>query len=198
MSCAKALGVFAALLLSLATAGVAHCASLVGTSETRFDNIAPFFKWTAMLRRFEQQKRTAAPPAPWSELLDEIRALPLDEKLARVNRRVNAWPYKRAVENWGNADVWETPFEFFQRGGQCQDYAIAKYMLLRAAGIESDRMRIVVLRDLARSIDHAVLVVFTDHGPAVLDNVADTVTPASAHSSYRPHYSINEHSWWRQ
>jgi hypothetical protein len=43
--------------------------------------------------------------------------------------------------------------------GQCQDYAIAKFLALRALGFADTQLRLVALRDTRREIDHAVLVV---------------------------------------
>ncbi|MDE2229418.1 MAG: transglutaminase-like cysteine peptidase [Alphaproteobacteria bacterium] len=52
-----------------------------------------------------------------------------------------------------------TPFEFLRRDGQCQDYAITKFLLLRELGVSNNAMPLVVLRDIRRQVDHAVLVV---------------------------------------
>ena len=58
-------------------------------------------------------------------------------------------------------------------------------------------MRLVVLRDLAQAVDHAVLVVYVDGEPMVLDNQNAAVLPAASIARYRPYYSINESGWWR-
>ncbi len=91
---------------------------------------------------------------------------------------------------------WETPFEFMRRNGQCQDYAITKFLLLRALGVPDDAMRLVVLRDIRRQVDHAVLVVTVAGRSLMLDNLAPRVVSAAANSDYRAYYSINEAGWW--
>jgi predicted transglutaminase-like cysteine proteinase len=91
---------------------------------------------------------------------------------------------------------WESPFEFLRHGGQCQDYAIAKYLLLRAAGVPAEQMRMVVLRDAAIDLDHAVLVVYVNGEPMLLDNLRGNIVPARSVSYYHPYYSINENGWW--
>jgi predicted transglutaminase-like cysteine proteinase len=91
---------------------------------------------------------------------------------------------------------WETAFEFLHYGGQCQDYAIAKYLLLRAAGVPADQMRMVVLRDTAINLDHAVLAVYVDGQPQLLDNLRNDIVAANSVSDYHPYYSINENGWW--
>jgi predicted transglutaminase-like cysteine proteinase len=98
--------------------------------------------------------------------------------------------------NWHRSMYWESPFEFMRYGGQCQDYAIAKYLLLRAAGVPADAMRMVVLRDAAISLDHAVLAVYVNGEPLLLDNLRGDIVPARNVSYYHPYYSINENGWW--
>jgi predicted transglutaminase-like cysteine proteinase len=97
----------------------------------------------------------------------------------------------------GPLDVLGTPLEFLAYGGQCQDYAIAKYVALRQAGVPADQMRIVILRATARGEDHAVLVVNVDGEAMMLDNLRTGVVPANSEASYRPYYSINESGWWQ-
>ena len=102
-----------------------------------------------------------------------------------------------AEANWGNPDHWETPFEFLARGGQCEDYAIAKYMALAASGVPENSMRLAVVRDTYRSLDHAVAIVMVDGEELVLDNQIKTITTAESDGRYVPYYSINSTGWWR-
>ena len=51
------------------------------------------------------------------------------------------------------------PGEFLHRGGDCEDYALAKYLALRALGFAAADLRIVALSDAARGLHHAVLTV---------------------------------------
>ena len=99
--------------------------------------------------------------------------------------------------NWAMQDYWETPLEFLLQSGDCEDYAIAKYMLLRASGIAAEDMRIVVLQDTNSGEMHAVLVV-SDNGEAlVLDNFQREVIASRRIFHYRPIYAVNEERWWR-
>jgi len=82
-------------------------------------------------------------------------------------------------------------------GGQCQDYAIAKYMALRQAGVPAALMRVVILRATDLGEDHAVLVVNVDGETLMLDNLRSGIVAASSETSYRPYYSINEAGWWQ-
>jgi predicted transglutaminase-like cysteine proteinase len=102
-----------------------------------------------------------------------------------------------AQANWHDANHWETPYEFLTRGGQCQDYAIAKFMALEQSGVPQEALRLAVVRDTERGLDHAVAIVYVEGAALVLDNQNEAVVPASPHGRYRPYYSINRAGWWR-
>src|SRR3546814_10214490 len=72
---------------------------------------------------------------------------------------------------------------------------IAKFMALRALGVDNAEMRIVVLNDLNLRIGHAVLVVYVDGKALVLDNQIKSVVPADTIRHYQPVYSVNEDGW---
>jgi predicted transglutaminase-like cysteine proteinase len=187
---------------------VRDAGGLFGTSETYSSDISPFYKWTDVVGRFQRELAAAAGPCPigvaercvprqWLALVATLAGLDLRAKVERVNVEINRYPYVPSRLNWGTANYWETPFEFLRKSGQCQDFAIAKFMALRAAGVPNELMRLVVLRDLAQAVDHAVLVVYVDGEPLVLDNQSASVLPAASIARYRPYYSINESGWWR-
>jgi predicted transglutaminase-like cysteine proteinase len=54
--------------------------------------------------------------------------------------------------------------------GDCKDYAIVKYAALIEAGIAERDLRVVILRDLSASENHAVVAVHLDGAWVVLDN----------------------------
>lgn len=130
----------------------------------------------------------------WYALLDSLRNASAAEKLDAVNHWVNRLPYVTDRENWGVADYWESPAEMIARGGQCEDYALVKYIALRALGFPSSAMRIVAVRDGFE--DHAVLVVRLDGRIYLMDNLERTVVESSAAPAYRLIYAVNENSFW--
>lgn len=117
-------------------------------------------------------------------------------QLATVNAAVNRVAYVEDRANYGADDYWASIDEFLARGGDCEDFATAKYMLLRRAGVPAEAMRVVVVRDIELGSSHAVLAVTIGGEAYVLDNQAADVKPASAVARYRPVYSINETGWW--
>ncbi len=76
--------------------------------------------------------------------------------------------------------------------------SIAKYMLLKAAGIPVDNMRIVAVRIRSLGgIGHAVLVVYQGDKALVLDNrVAPVMDEEAGRKEFQPALSVNENSWW--
>jgi predicted transglutaminase-like cysteine proteinase len=187
--------------------GYAKHASLFGSGEIYSNSTWRFKQWTDMLARADAERRDAqhvcssrsdthCVPAEWQSLIDKMRGLDLRQQLEIANDAMNRHPYVTTAANWHRSMYWESPFEFMRYGGQCQDYAIAKYLLLRAAGVPADLMRMVVLRDAAISLDHAVLAVYVNGEPVLLDNLRSTIVPARTVSYYHPYYSINENGWW--
>lgn len=178
-------------------------------TESISDNISPFPKWTGMMRRFGKQQtvsdencgKTKFHPCSifdWKKFLESIQEKSLHDKLDAVNDWGNEHPYIEDMVNWGMEDYWETPYEFMEVNGDCEDYAISKYYSLRALGISSDRLRVIVLQDLnLGGIIHAVLGVYDDDDKLmILDNQSHQVRPALKIYHYRPIYGINEESWW--
>ena len=180
---------------------------LFGTSETRSDNLKPFTKWTGVLERMQTDRaRDSAPCAPlhspkcrvqeWQAFLATLSDKPKTEQVEAVNRFMNKHAYIEDMPNYGVPDYWATPREFLTKDGDCEDYAIAKYMSLRQLGFSDSQLRIVVLQDLNLNVAHAVLVVYLDGKTLLLDNQIKQVVDTEKVRHYRPLFSINERSWW--
>jgi predicted transglutaminase-like cysteine proteinase len=93
-------------------------------------------------------------------------------RIGLINREINLSivPTSDLVQ-WGVADRWGAPLETFTtRHGDCEDYAIAKYVALRAAGVPKTDVRLVVVRNNAIGQYHAVVAVRLDGGWIILDN----------------------------
>ncbi|MEO1291950.1 MAG: transglutaminase-like cysteine peptidase [Pseudomonadota bacterium] len=99
--------------------------------------------------------------------------------LDTVNREINA-AYVPATdyEAHGVADLWQMPHVT----ADCEDYVIAKRQALIARGWPAEALLIGVVKGTL-SPYHAVLVVRTDSGDLVLDNMRDEVL-GWTHSGY--------------
>jgi predicted transglutaminase-like cysteine proteinase len=96
------------------------------------------------------------------------------EKAAVVNRAANA--AIRPISDLAQyrvAERWTLPSA---RGGDCEDYAIYKKQELIRAGVSPDRLLLATVLDRQNKA-HAVLVLRTEMGDFVLDNVRDKVLP---------------------
>jgi predicted transglutaminase-like cysteine proteinase len=203
-----ALFALGAVLVGMAGPGAARPSQLFRTVEFRADSLAALPRWQDALARIEAERptyeacaadATACPSRSaiaWEAMLRSQEGRPLREQITAVNRFVNQWPYRTDAENYGVSDYWAAPLEFLARSGDCEDYAIAKYVSLRRLGVEPERLRIVVLRDVLRDLPHAVLSVHLDGDVLILDNVTDAVLPHGRIAHYSPYYSVNEASRW--
>jgi len=144
-------------------------APLCGTAEIHSNNLKMFPKWRGMLQLFKKELSSCGldqcGKAEWQAVVDRLRGKDVMTQLRAINIEMNRWPYVTDQVNWNLPDSWATPLQFLQKGGDCEDFAIAKYMALRDLGVPIDDMRIVVLNDLNLRIAHAVLAVYVDADP---------------------------------
>lgn len=91
------------------------------------------------------------------------------DTLKSVNSRVN-----RAIAPRGDRrDEWAVNVS----SGDCEDYALTKRAALISAGLPAGALRIAAAKTRSGQ-GHAVLVVRTDQGDLVLDNLTGTIKPA--------------------
>ncbi|MEL6978645.1 MAG: transglutaminase-like cysteine peptidase [Pseudomonadota bacterium] len=115
----------------------------------------------AMARMFGSDALRFAPPVLTPERM---------EMLKQVNTAVNTTIHPR--EDRG-ADHWELNW----RSGDCEEYVLMKREMLARMGWPRTALRITVVRDFQGY--HAVLVVETDQGGFVLDNMVEHITTVS-------------------
>lgn len=139
----------------------------------------------------------------WRKLLDEVGALPETDKLNKVNTFFNRRIlYKTDWEVYNQEDYWATPLEFMGHGaGDCEDFAIAKYMSLRILGVPNERLRLIYVRYQTGNtapIAHMVLGYYADptDEPVILDNMVSSIRPASMRHDLSPVYSFNSDGLW--
>ena len=92
--------------------------------------------------------------------------------LGHVNRAVNlAIRPADDLSRFGVADHWSAPLETLASGqGDCEDYAILKYAILRSTGYAAEDLRMLIVRGASAPEDHAVLTVRVEGRWLVLDN----------------------------
>lgn len=90
---------------------------------------------------------------------------------------------------------WSTLLDFMQKGGDCEDFATAKYALLKLMGFDTHDLRIVVVYERKLGEYHALIAVRTGEDQVALLDI-DNKIYAQRPPYYRFVYSINEHSIW--
>lgn len=195
-----------AFLQSPASA-VATKTGLFRSVEKRSSKLDVFTKWNGVMRRYYRESRRETRNcragrsdwcalAKWRAFIKKTKRLSRSRQIVAVNRYVNRIRYIEDRDNFGRTDYWATPRQFFARGGDCEDFAITKYLTLKALGWSVKRMRIAIVVDKNKRQAHAILVVYHRGKRHILDNQSKYVRSDRVISHYRPIYSINERHWW--
>jgi len=106
---------------------------------------------------------------------------------------------------WGQPDYWASPLELLERGrGDCEDFAIAKYFALLAAGVPVAKLRLVYVRAQIGGPNgatqaHMVLAYYAQPNaePLILDNLIGDIRPASRRGDLTPVFSFNGEGLWQ-
>lgn len=187
-----------------AQASVAVPRDLFGLAEIAHPPATDFAKWTTLIARYEKERRQERALCQrgdcalvrWRRFLAPLKRADALAQLKAVNAYMNRFPYRTDLENYGVEDHWATPREFFAKGGDCEDYAIAKYLSLRALGWPAERLRLVVVHDRARDLVHAALVAYHGGNAYLLDIEIGAVTEQRRVARYVPIFAIGETGWW--
>ncbi len=142
----------------------------------------------------------------WRELLTSSAGQPELAKLRRVNEFFNR-TIRFGEDNviWGVPDYWATPLETMGRGaGDCEDFAIAKYMTLKLMGVPSAKMRLTYVKariggpQSAVVQAHMVLSYYqaAEDEPLILDNLITDIRPASRRTDLATVFSFNAEGLW--
>jgi predicted transglutaminase-like cysteine proteinase len=168
-------------------------------------------KWLGVERRLDDERvqlalcdgdreRCASPAAlRLLAIVDTARAREGRARIGEINRAINlAIRPMSDLAQYGQADVWSSPLVTFARGaGDCEDYAIAKYIALDLAGISTDDLRIVVVHDALSGEDHAVAAARLDGHWLTLDNRRMAMVEDANARNYRPLFVIDRHDVMR-
>jgi len=183
--------------------------SFFDTTEQMSKNLKAFTKWNDALARYTKERAKSKAGAcggtelnacnfgKWMEFLRTLKDKDQVSQIRAVNDYMNRAPYITDPVNWGQKDFWATPGEFMAKFGDCEDYAISKYISLRLLGYKEEDLRVVAVKDMNLKIGHAILVVYFKGKPYLLDNQIKQVVPAAKVKHYVPVFSINGSTWWK-
>lgn len=135
----------------------------------------------------------------WDELMQLDKNIPENEKLKRVNDFFNRSRFVSDLIHWKQKDYWATPIEFLStNGGDCEDFALAKYFTLRELGVSDKKLRLTYVKAIRLNQAHMVLSYFKTPAsePLILDNLDKKIRIASKRRDLVPVYSFNGNGLW--
>ncbi len=164
-------------------------------------------KWLGVQRKLDEERvqlalcdgdreRCVSPAAlRFLAIVDHARAREGRARLGEINRAINLAIHPMSdLAQYGEIDVWSSPLVTFANGaGDCEDYAIAKFVALRQAGISPEDLRIVIMRDTIRGEDHAVAAARLDGRWLTLDNRRMAMVEDADVRNYRPLFVIDQY-----
>ena len=138
----------------------------------------------------------------WVALVAESESLSIPMQLSEANNFFNQHiHFQSDIEVWRQADYWATPLDTVSvMAGDCEDFAIAKYVTLLEMGVPEEMLRLVYVQislpDGPQA--HMVLAVYLTPAeePLLLDNIDFEIKSASKRPDLIPIYSFNASSLW--
>lgn len=137
----------------------------------------------------------------WITEIETVRPLTEGAKLRRINNFINQRiTFDNDISIWEQSEYWATPLETIGQGaGDCEDFAIIKYVALRLAGVANSKLRLIYVKARVNGPDgpipvaHMVLAYYASPNaePTVLDNLNPAILPASKRSDLQPVFSFN-------
>jgi predicted transglutaminase-like cysteine proteinase len=127
----------------------------------------------ALLRQCRLDAQTCPPAAQrFLEVTQAAHGKSGRALIGAINRAVNL-----AIQSTGDLvqhgveDRWSAPIDTFATGrGDCEDFAIAKYVALTEIGVAKEDVRLLIVRNVRAHTDHALLAVRHEDRWLVLDN----------------------------
>lgn len=132
-----------------------------------------------------------------ASITDEIGRLVLVNDF--FNRRIH---YAEDVDIWQRRDYWATPLQALGiHKGDCEDFALAKYITLLLSGVPEERLRLIYVRAVINGRNtraHMVVGYYPEQSkvPWVLDSLAGEVLTADRRPDLTPVFSFNLKSLW--
>ncbi|HJV28535.1 MAG TPA: transglutaminase-like cysteine peptidase [Aromatoleum sp.] len=142
----------------------------------------------------------------WRRMLADAKAVDEQDRLARVNTFINrTTAFEDDSVVWNQPDYWATPLETLaKKAGDCEDFAIAKYVSLRLLDVPAEKLRLIYVRasigapGSGVSQAHMVLGYYPspEAEPLILDNLIGDIRPAARRPDLFPVFSFNDQGLW--
>lgn len=181
------------LLRLLALPGIALAFALSASDGVRLSS-AEIARYGQLYGEQAQRRLTA-----WQNLMHSLAGATEREKLERVNAFFNQVRFLDDIVHWHQEDYWATPVEFLiSNGGDCEDFAIAKYYTLKELGVPIDKMSLTYVKALELNQAHMVLTYYPspDAIPLVLDSLIGEIRTADKRPDLLHVYTFNGDNLW--
>lgn len=142
----------------------------------------------------------------WFDVIDRNRTKPVEEQIKAVNDFFNLRiRYSTDILIWKKSDYWATPLETMGiRAGDCEDFAIAKYVSLIELGVPPEKLRLIYVKatipeDVGSRIEaHMVLGYYPIPNaiPLIFDSLIPKIESALVRTDLKPVYSFNTQGLW--
>ena len=130
----------------------------------------------------------------YENLKKEIKELNFIGKMAQINSFFNTFEKVEDIENYGIKDYWATPKEFFQKGGDCEDFVIAKYFsFIEEIKIEKEKLFFLIAK---RGSSFHMVLLYADsleNSPLVFDNETNNIVKLEKREDLKPIVAFNEY-----
>lgn len=204
-------GAFLLLLCLLATAPASaddKGAPFLSAPISKHQSVSALPQWKRVLNQYQKEEdfyrqcqnspKTCSSQriAVWQKFVKTLKNRPAEAQMRAVNNWFNTLPYRQ--DNWvyGKKDHWASMVEFLDFSGDCEDYAIAKYLTLKQLGFDAQSLRVAMVYDVYSGTDHSFLVINHEGREFILDNREDTIDPRKFTRRYKPHFAFNEKTIW--
>lgn len=135
----------------------------------------------------------------WQQFIREDTSVTELEKLKKVNLFFNKITFVSDAIHWHKNDYWATPIEFLASdGGDCEDFALAKYFTLKILGVPEKKINITYVKAWKLNQAHMVVTYYKTPAsePLILDNLINTIEYATKRPDLLPVYSFNGSGLW--
>lgn len=121
-----------------------------------------------------------------------------EKRIAKINAEINQTPYLSDQTRFGVPDKWADPDDFVLNGGDCEDFALAKYKFLAQVGLPVSQMYVIGVHSRNSGQAHASLIVEQTNSTLVLDNTSDQlISEADYQKDYAIAYALCQNGLWR-
>lgn len=117
------------------------------------------------------------------DLVQKNQHFPVLDKLQLINDTMNHLPWIADENHWKQVDYWAAPLETIATfGGDCEDIAVAKWVVLNHLGVSSQNLRLAYVKIKQTGENHMVLLYVAppslpqeNRHALVLDNYIDDI-----------------------